>query len=185
MITEIKRSMMRIYSDSDDERYVLIEAEHKEDIETGTKRGRDGILWDAWDAVSDNVKEEIDKLSGEEKFNAICRAIDPERKLFQYVKWVKPTFDTDTFIFFNVRNGVKIDVDILYAEEAVLHCARCYEPEGIDIERYIWGVIVSQIECRVEELGDDFNSEWLLKELECDNLDLNETGLTILDLRVN
>ena len=49
--TEIKRSMMRVYNDGDDERYILLEAEHKGDIETGTKRGRDGILWDACDTL--------------------------------------------------------------------------------------------------------------------------------------
>jgi len=183
----IKRSMMRIYSDGDDERYILLEAEHKGDIETGTKRGRDGILWDAWDAVPDNLKEEISKLSGEERLNATCRAIDPERKLFQYVKWVKPTFKTMDFTFTNIKDDRDVKVKILYAKEAVLHCARYYDEKDIknfDLEAYLYHVIGGTIEDEVGYLdNNEFSSERLLGEVKHD-LALNETGITIIDFKM-
>ena len=182
---EIKRSMMRFYNDGDSERYVLLEAEHKEDIETETKKGRDEILWNAWSAISDNEKEKIDKLSGEKKFDAMCEAIDPERKLFQYVKWVKPTFDTDTFIFFNVRNCMDLKLEIFYAEEAVRHCARCYEPECIDIKDYMYQLLEGTIENQIDPLFylGKRDPGQIIAGIRTD-FEMNETGMDIIDFEV-
>ena len=195
--TEIKRSMMRVYKDGSrvcdgylDNFYVLIEAEHKNaDIgkEERFKRcSRDELLWKVWDEdVSDNTKKEINKLSGEEKYNAMCDAIDPERKLFKNIKWIALTFDTETFIFRNVMDCMDIEIKVFYAKEGVQHCARCYEPKSIDIRDYMYQLLDNTIENQIDPLlylGKRDPGQ-IIAGIRTD-FEMNETGMDIIDFDV-